>query len=259
MPRGLPSGDTREGFALHLDWERALFDARYAVVSWPEAYGGRDASPDGVADLRGGVLPRRRPAAGHAERHLPARADRLRVRHRRRRRTTSSRAWPGATTSGARAGRSRTPAATSPASRAAAVRDEAAGGWRLSGQKTWTTRGAFCTHLFGLFRSDPEAERHRGLTYFLVPLDAPGRDGARLRPARRRRGLRRGLPRRRVRARRRRARRRARGLVGGDGHDERGARSHPAQPGPLPRRGRPARRPLPRLRRRRPIPACATP
>ena len=37
-----------------------------------------------------------------------------------------------------------------------AVRDDAAGGWRLSGQKTWTTRGAFCTHLFGLFRSDPD-------------------------------------------------------------------------------------------------------
>ncbi|MFM8303053.1 MAG: acyl-CoA dehydrogenase family protein, partial [Actinomycetota bacterium] len=47
-------------------------------------------------------------------------------------------------------------------------------GWRLSGQKTWTTRGAFCTHLFGLFRSDPAAQRHRGLTYFLVPLDADG-------------------------------------------------------------------------------------
>jgi alkylation response protein AidB-like acyl-CoA dehydrogenase len=55
-----------------------------------------------------------------------------------------------------------------------AVRDDTAGGWRLSGQKTWTTRGAFCTHLFGLFRSDPDAERHRGLTYFLVPLDVPG-------------------------------------------------------------------------------------
>jgi alkylation response protein AidB-like acyl-CoA dehydrogenase len=48
------------------------------------------------------------------------------------------------------------------------------GGWRLNGQKTWTTRGAFCTHLFGLFRSDPEAQRHKGLTYFLVPLDAAG-------------------------------------------------------------------------------------
>ena len=55
-----------------------------------------------------------------------------------------------------------------------AERDEARGGWLLTGQKTWTTRGAFCTHLFGLFRSDPESKRHRGLTYFLVPLDAPG-------------------------------------------------------------------------------------
>jgi alkylation response protein AidB-like acyl-CoA dehydrogenase len=55
-----------------------------------------------------------------------------------------------------------------------AVRDEAAGGWRLSGQKTWTTRGAFCTHLFGLFRSDPDAERHHGLTYFLLDLSTPG-------------------------------------------------------------------------------------
>src|SRR5439155_4543336 len=44
VPHGLPSGDTREGFALHLDWERKLFDARWAVVSWPEAYGGREAS-----------------------------------------------------------------------------------------------------------------------------------------------------------------------------------------------------------------------
>ncbi len=71
--------------------------------------------------------------------------------------------------------------------RSAAVRDDARGGWLLSGQKTWTTRGAFCTHLFGLFRTHPSpggsrppgpprrsAERQRELTYFLVPLDAPG-------------------------------------------------------------------------------------
>ena len=45
MPRpALPSGDTRDGFAAHLDWERALFEARWSVVSWPERYGGRDAS-----------------------------------------------------------------------------------------------------------------------------------------------------------------------------------------------------------------------
>ena len=38
-----PAGDTTEGFAQHLDWERTLF-GRYAVVSWPEAFGGRAAS-----------------------------------------------------------------------------------------------------------------------------------------------------------------------------------------------------------------------
>jgi alkylation response protein AidB-like acyl-CoA dehydrogenase len=48
------------------------------------------------------------------------------------------------------------------------------GGWVLNGQKTWTTRGAFCSHLFGLFRTDPAQARHRGLSYLLVPLDTPG-------------------------------------------------------------------------------------
>src|SRR5215471_2560556 len=40
----LPSGDTREGFALHLEWERRLHADRWSVVSWPAEYGGRDAS-----------------------------------------------------------------------------------------------------------------------------------------------------------------------------------------------------------------------
>jgi alkylation response protein AidB-like acyl-CoA dehydrogenase len=58
--------------------------------------------------------------------------------------------------------------------RSRARRSEAEGGWVLDGQKTWSTRGAFAEWSFGLFRSDPEAERHRGLTYYLVPTDAPG-------------------------------------------------------------------------------------
>ena len=48
------------------------------------------------------------------------------------------------------------------------------GGWRLRGQKTWSTRASFCHAMHGLFRTDPAAPRHKGLTYFLVPLDAPG-------------------------------------------------------------------------------------
>jgi alkylation response protein AidB-like acyl-CoA dehydrogenase len=48
------------------------------------------------------------------------------------------------------------------------------GGWHLNGQKTWCSRGVFAEWCFGIFRTDPEAERHRGLTYFLIPMDAPG-------------------------------------------------------------------------------------
>ena len=45
VPRpALPSGDTREGFAAHLEWERALHRAGWAVVSWPREYGGREAT-----------------------------------------------------------------------------------------------------------------------------------------------------------------------------------------------------------------------
>ena len=40
----LPSGDTAEGCALHVACEKKLYDARWAVVSWPKAYGGRTAS-----------------------------------------------------------------------------------------------------------------------------------------------------------------------------------------------------------------------
>ncbi len=48
------------------------------------------------------------------------------------------------------------------------------GGWVLNGQKTWSTRAVFADWAFGLFRSDPEAPRHAGLTYYLFPLSAKG-------------------------------------------------------------------------------------
>src|SRR5580765_117388 len=40
----LPSMDTAEGFAAHQAWEKQLSDARWSVVSWPEEFGGREAS-----------------------------------------------------------------------------------------------------------------------------------------------------------------------------------------------------------------------
>ncbi len=56
--------------------------------------------------------------------------------------------------------------------RSRAVRTD--GGWLLSGQKTWSSRAVFADRAFGLFRSDPDAERHRGLTYLMFDLRAEG-------------------------------------------------------------------------------------
>jgi alkylation response protein AidB-like acyl-CoA dehydrogenase len=58
--------------------------------------------------------------------------------------------------------------------RSKAVRNRRGDGWLLSGQKTWASRGAFADWCFGIFRSDPAAERHAGLTYFLIDLSSPG-------------------------------------------------------------------------------------
>ncbi|HSA53505.1 MAG TPA: acyl-CoA dehydrogenase family protein, partial [Yinghuangia sp.] len=58
--------------------------------------------------------------------------------------------------------------------RSRAERDDTRGGWVLNGQKIWSSRGTYGHRLFGLFRTDPEARRHHGLTYFTVDLASPG-------------------------------------------------------------------------------------
>ncbi len=167
----IASGDTRAGFAQHLDWERRLHDGRWAAVSWPADVGGRDASlwewlifeeeyyragaparvtQNGIFLLAPTVFEFGTPAQQAHVLPRMAAADDLWCQ-----------GWSEPDAGSDLAGIT---------SRAARVD----GGWRLDGQKTWTTRGAFCTHLFGLFRTDPASERHRGLSYLLVPLDTPG-------------------------------------------------------------------------------------
>jgi alkylation response protein AidB-like acyl-CoA dehydrogenase len=48
------------------------------------------------------------------------------------------------------------------------------GTWRLSGQKVWTTNAHFASFGMLLARTDPDVPKHKGLTMFLVPMDAPG-------------------------------------------------------------------------------------
>src|ERR1700722_5695962 len=47
-------------------------------------------------------------------------------------------------------------------------------GWRLNGQKTWTTSAHFAEWYWVGARTDPDAPKHAGITLFLVPLDQPG-------------------------------------------------------------------------------------
>jgi len=46
--------------------------------------------------------------------------------------------------------------------------------WVLHGQKVWTSWAAWADWCFVLCRTDPEAPKHRGLSYLLVPMRQPG-------------------------------------------------------------------------------------
>ncbi|WP_017593975.1 acyl-CoA dehydrogenase family protein [Nocardiopsis potens] len=165
----LPSLETEEGFAAHREWERELHSARLSAVSWPEEYGGRGATPlewlvfeeeyhaaGGPGRVNQGGINLLAPALfahGTAEqraRVLPPMAAGAEI---------WAQAWsePGAGSdlAGIRSTASRTD-----------------GGWLLSGQKIWSSRGPFADRAFGVFRSS--GERHRGLTYVMFPLDAEG-------------------------------------------------------------------------------------
>ena len=54
--------------------------------------------------------------------------------------------------------------------------ERAEGGWLLSGQKVWTSAAHKADWGVCLARTDPDAPKHKGITYFLVDMRAPGVD-----------------------------------------------------------------------------------
>jgi alkylation response protein AidB-like acyl-CoA dehydrogenase len=46
--------------------------------------------------------------------------------------------------------------------------------WVVSGQKVWTSFAHIATLGILLARTDPDVEKHRGISYFVCPMDAPG-------------------------------------------------------------------------------------
>lgn len=168
----LPSFDaSRAGFEAHRAWERTLAKGRWAMVTWPKEYGGRGldliqwlifeeeyyrACAPGRVNQNGifllGPTLMEFGTAEQKARFLPAMASGDEI---------WAQAW-----SEPQAGSDLAAVRAS----ATATGDE----YVLNGHKIWSSRAAFADWAFGLFRSDPTSERHKGLSLILFPLNAPG-------------------------------------------------------------------------------------
>ncbi len=165
------SYDTAEGFEQHRHWDRTLFDAGLSMVTWPRKYGGRDATllqwVVFEEEYFGAGAPGRASANGTSmlaptlfAHGTSEQLDRLLPKM-----ASGEEIWAQAWSE---------PESGSDLASLRSTATKTDGGWLLNGQKIWSSRAPFADLAFGLFRSDPEAERHRGLTYLMFSLKADG-------------------------------------------------------------------------------------
>ena len=48
------------------------------------------------------------------------------------------------------------------------------GNWVINGQKIWTSTAQYSQMMFCLVRTEPEAQKHAGISYLLIPMHSPG-------------------------------------------------------------------------------------
>lgn len=168
--RGGP-GDEHALFEERHAWERALGAAGWTCLSWPREYGGRDASlleqvifyeeyaraggPGRVGLVGEGLI-------GPTILHFGTDAQRARFLPRI---ASGDELWCQ--------GYSEPNAGSDLAN--LSTRAELDGDqWVIDGQKVWTSLAHWAQWCFVLARTDRDAPRHRGISYFLVPMNQPG-------------------------------------------------------------------------------------
>jgi alkylation response protein AidB-like acyl-CoA dehydrogenase len=163
--------ECKEGFDQHVEWERTLASGNWGMVTWPEAYGGR-----GLDLIQWLIFEEEYFRAGGPNRAnqngiflLGPTIMEFGTEEQKKRFLTPmakgeviwAQAWsePGAGSDMA-------------AISSKAIRD--GDHYVITGQKTWSSRAAFADWGFGIFRTDPESKRHKGLTFILFDLNTPG-------------------------------------------------------------------------------------
>lgn len=153
------------------EWEKALYEGGYAGISWPKEYGGQGLTmieeiifneekgfakaPEGINHIGKSLFGPTLLAAGTDEQKRRFLPPLLAVEE----------VWCQ--------GYSEPDAGSDLASlqtRAELDGDE----WVINGQKTWTSNAQHAHWCFVLARTDFYAPKHKGMTYFLVPMDLPG-------------------------------------------------------------------------------------
>ncbi|WP_092803941.1 acyl-CoA dehydrogenase family protein [Rhodococcus globerulus] len=170
---GVRTAEDAEELALLKDWTRKLFDAGYVGESWPERFGGQ-GNPESMERevIVGEELARgRTPAAVQGASKLVSNALLDYGTEEQRK----------AFLPGIRSGElifCQLFSEPSSGSDLASLRTKALrtddGGFRISGQKVWTTNGQWADYGYLLARTDPEASKHRGISAFIIDMRLPG-------------------------------------------------------------------------------------
>ncbi|HEU5300983.1 MAG TPA: acyl-CoA dehydrogenase family protein [Acidimicrobiia bacterium] len=154
------------------DWQRRLFDAGYAGMSWPKAYGGRDASPSEQLIFLDETTRARAPYVGvnfvgtlHAGPTLIAEGTEEQKSSHIPKILRGDEVWCQCF-SEPDAGSDLAGLTTR------AVRD--GDDYVVNGRKIWCSFGQIGEYGELLVRTDPDAPKHKGITWLILPMDTPG-------------------------------------------------------------------------------------